>query len=89
MQPLLEELVLDKNSLNPFNSTGLGQFLKSMGLENLVITGVLTNAAVESTARTGGDRGYNVMVAEDACAAYNQAEHEAAFKSHSKTTSQS
>lgn len=80
LRPLPEELVLDKNSLNPFWSTGLGQLLKSVELENLVITGVLTNGAVESTARTAGDRGYNVIVVEDACAAYHQHEHEAVLR---------
>lgn len=86
LQPLPNELVLDKNSLNPFYSTGLSQILKNMSLENLVISGVLTNAAVESTARTGGDRGYNVIVVEDACAAYYNAEHEAALRSPPTTS---
>ncbi|MBI4333743.1 MAG: cysteine hydrolase [Chloroflexi bacterium] len=74
LQPLPGEVVLDKNSLNPFNSTPLAQVLHNMSLENLIITGVLTNGAVESTARTGGDRGYNTVVVEDACAAYSRDE---------------
>ncbi|MBI4331593.1 MAG: cysteine hydrolase [Chloroflexi bacterium] len=81
LQPLPGELVLDKNSLNPFNSTPLNQLLRNMGPENLVITGVLTNAAVESTAGGAGDMGYNVMVAEDACAAYNREDHENPLRS--------
>lgn len=86
LQPLANELVLDKNSLNAFNSTPLDQVLRNMGLENIVLTGVLTNAAVESTARTVSDRGYNVIVVEDACAAYYQADHEAALRSPSSGT---
>lgn len=76
LRPLDSELVLDKNTLNPFNSTPLDQISRNMGLENLLITGVLTNAAVESTARSAGDRGYNVIVVSDGCAAYTGADQE-------------
>ncbi len=74
--PLPQELVLDKNSSSPFPSTAIDQLLRNMGVENLLIAGLLTNVAVESTARSAGDRGYNPIVVADACAAYSQAEHE-------------
>ena len=74
--PLPHELVLDKNTTSPFPSTALDQLLRNMGVENLLIAGLLTNVAVESTARSAGDRGYNPIVVSDACAAYSQAEHE-------------
>lgn len=76
VSPLSHELVLDKNTATPFASTPLDQLLRNMDVENLVITGVLTNVAVESTARSAGDRGYNPIVVEDACAAYRSQEHE-------------
>ncbi len=76
LAPPPHELVLDKNSASPFASTALDQLLRNMGVENLVVTGVLTNVAVESAARDAGDRGYNVMAAEDGCAAYRKEEHE-------------
>ena len=75
LAPLPQELVLDKNSASPFASTALDQLLRNMGVENLVVAGVLTNVAVESTARDAGDRGYNVMGVEDGCAAYRPEEH--------------
>lgn len=81
LQAFSKELVLDKNSLNAFNSTPLDQVLRNMGLENIIITGILTNVAVESTARSAGDRGYNVIVIEDACAAYNRSDHENTMRS--------
>ena len=74
--PLPHELVLDKNTATPFASTALDQLLRNMGVENLLIAGLLTNVAVESTARSAGDRGYNPIVVSDACAAYSEAEHE-------------
>ena len=77
--PLPHDLVLDVNSVSPFASTSLDQLLRNMGVENLVVTGVLTNAAVESTATDAGDRGYNAILVEDGCAAYRQEEHEDAL----------
>ena len=74
--PLPHELVVDKNTISPFSSTALDQLLRNMGVENLLIAGLLTNVAVESTARSAGDRGYNPIVVSDACAAYSPAEHE-------------
>lgn len=78
--PTEADLVLDKNTLSPFNSTPLDQCLRNIGLENLLIAGRLTNAAVESTARSAGDRGFNAMVVEDACAAFHPSEHEASLR---------
>ena len=76
LAPLPHDLVLDVNSVSPFASTSLDQLLRNMGVENLVVTGVLTNAAVESTVTDAGDRGYNAILVEDGCAAYRQEEHE-------------
>ena len=73
------DLVMDKNTLSPFASTPLDQVLRNMGIENVVITGVTTNAAIETTAREAGDRGYCPIVVEDAVAAYLPDDHEGAM----------
>lgn len=70
------ELVLVRPTLSPFNGTALDQYLRNMGVENLLVAGVLSNAAVETTARDAGDRGYNTILVEDACAALSPEEHE-------------
>ena len=42
-----------------------------------MITGVATNACVETTARDGADRGYKCILVEDACATFHgQAVHD-------------
>lgn len=79
ISPRSSELIVDKHSLSPFNSTPLDQWLRNMKVENLVACGIITDAALEHTARNAGDRGYNVMVIEDASAALSQAEHEESF----------
>ncbi|HZU07281.1 MAG TPA: isochorismatase family cysteine hydrolase [Chloroflexota bacterium] len=68
LAPLPTELVLDKNSTGAFNSSPLDYYLHQLGVENLVVTGVSTNHCVDTTARDAADRGYNVILVEDACA---------------------
>jgi nicotinamidase-related amidase len=48
--------------------TDLALILQARGIDTLVLTGVSTNFAVESTARTAADAGYNVVVARDCVA---------------------
>jgi nicotinamidase-related amidase len=75
LAPLPNELLLMKQTLSPFNSTALDQHLRNMGVENIVLGGVLTNAAVDTTARAAADRGFNVLVVDEACAALSQEDH--------------
>ena len=49
------------------------------GIENLVIGGVLTEGAPETTARGAGERGYSVFLIEDACASLSPDDHAATF----------
>ncbi|HVA25934.1 MAG TPA: isochorismatase family cysteine hydrolase [Chloroflexota bacterium] len=77
LEPKEGELTLLKQTLSPFNGTALDQYLRNMGVQNLVLAGVLTNGAVESTARNAGDRGFNAIVAADACAALSAEDQQA------------
>ena len=71
--PIAGELVFAKGSVGPFASTPLEIALRARGVETLVVGGVATHLAVESTVREAADRGFTVVVLEDACAA--PAEH--------------
>ena len=57
----------------------LPRTLTELGAEMLVLAGTLTNVCVESTARDANMAGWRVIVAEGACAAVTDAEHEAAL----------
>lgn len=76
------ELVLDKNASGAFTSSPLDFSLHQMGLRTLVIVGVATFACVDNTARAAADRGYNVILVEDACAGSPNREpaHEATLR---------
>ena len=51
-----------------------------MGIQHLVITGVATNACVESTARGAADLGFWSVLVDDACATFDPAMHESTLK---------
>ena len=53
--------------------------MRNLNLETLVISGMATDMCVETTARDAADRGYNVIVAEDAVATFFADHHRAAL----------
>lgn len=74
------ELVLSKTSSGPLNSTKLDQTLHNLGIESLIITGLTTDVCVTQTARETADRGFQVIIAEDACTTLSDEMHRAALQ---------
>jgi nicotinamidase-related amidase len=62
-----EPLVV-KHYPNSFRETNLLDLLKGWGIERVIITGMMTHMCVDATARAAADFGFQVIVAEDACA---------------------
>lgn len=75
LDPLTGELVIDKNSSGAFNSSPLDQYLHAFEIQNLVVCGSATSRCVDGTARGAADRGYNVILAEDACIDHSERNH--------------
>ncbi len=65
-----DDLVIYKTSSGTLNSTDLVQKLHNMNVESVVVTGVLTNVCVETTARDLADRSFDVVIVDDACATH-------------------
>jgi len=63
------ELVLVAPSLSSFNTTDIERVLNNLGIKQLLIAGALTNRAVDLTAFDARDRGFEVIVAAEACVA--------------------
>jgi nicotinamidase-related amidase len=57
---------ISKRRRNAFHDTGLDTLLRDLGVTQIVLTGIATSAGVESTARSGVDYGYHVVLATDA-----------------------
>jgi nicotinamidase-related amidase len=68
VKPVEGEKIFTKNEVSCFNGTGLNDYLKSIGVKNLVICGMQTHMCVEGAVRAGYDLGYNVTLVHDACA---------------------
>jgi nicotinamidase-related amidase len=70
-------VVEGKRGLDTFASTNLDFILRSRGIENIVLGGFLTNCCVESTMRTGYEKGFNVITLTDCTACLSQEEQAA------------
>ena len=81
LKPQETDFVIQKNTSGTFISTRLDSFLKNMGIETVLVTGVVTNFCVHSTAREACDYGFQVLIVEDCCAAWSPEIHEATLKS--------
>jgi nicotinamidase-related amidase len=62
------EPIVYKHEPNSFLNTELLDLLKSWEIERVVICGMMTHMCVDATARAASDFGFQVIVAEDACA---------------------
>jgi nicotinamidase-related amidase len=69
-----------KNQYDAFYNTDLEEYLKSRGIEQVIITGVLTNLCCETTARSAFVKGFEVLFPLDATAAYNKEFHLSTFR---------
>lgn len=70
VQPQSNDPVVVKHRYSAFHNTDLETILRANGIRSIVLTGVVTNVCVETTAREGYVRDYYVVVPEDATGAY-------------------
>ena len=71
------DLVVEKNTYSAFRGTGLEERLAEMGVEEVIVTGVMTNLCCETTAREAFVRGFRVFFSTDATATASVELHEA------------
>lgn len=67
--PAEGEAVLQKTEPNSFLGTGLDERLAELGVDRLVVAGMMTSMCVDSTVRAAAERGLAVQLVHDACAA--------------------
>jgi len=70
-----DEPLVRGQAANGFDRTVLDTILRLAGVDTLVIVGIATDVAVESTARAASDLGYRTIVVSDACTADNDESH--------------
>ncbi|WAH37826.1 cysteine hydrolase family protein [Alicyclobacillus dauci] len=77
LKPLSDEIVVEKTTDSVLMGTNYERILRNMGIEWVVVTGVVTDQCVASTVRNLADAGFDVILVEDCCCAATKALHEA------------
>ena len=66
---------IEKHQYDAFYETNLKNLLNEKGIENIIITGVLTHLCCETTARAAFVNGFSVILPIDGTADYNEKFH--------------
>lgn len=69
--PLPTETVFVKHYANSFRETPLLEHLRALGVEQLVIAGMMTSMCVDAASRAGFDFGFDIILLHDAMTTKN------------------
>jgi len=79
LEPQDGDLVVEKMSMSAWETSRLESYLHHGGRDTIINCGSWTNMSVEHTARTGADKGFRMIVPEDACSTMNDDWHRASI----------
>lgn len=79
LEPQEGDLIVEKMRMSAWEGTRLEPLVTGLGRDTLIVTGAWTNMSIEHTARTGADKGYFMVVPEDACSSMNADWHHASI----------
>ncbi len=79
LEPKPGDLVVEKMTMSAWESGRLETYLRGGGRDTIINAGAWTNMSVEHTARTGADKGYRIIVPDDACSTMNADWHDASI----------
>ena len=75
LAPVAGEIVVNKTTDSATSGTNYTSLLRNIGIDTVVVTGIVTDQCVASTVRGLADEGFNVIVVEDCCAAATEDVH--------------
>lgn len=79
LAPQPGDLICEKMSMSAWETSRLQSYLHHGGRDTIINCGAWTNMSVEHTARTGADKGFHMIVPEDACSTMNAEWHAASI----------
>jgi gluconolactonase len=79
LEPQAGDFLVEKMRMNGWQGTKLELLLQGLARDTVIVTGAWTNMSIEHTARTGADKGYTMIVPEDACSTMNADWHNASI----------
>ena len=74
-QPRSGEAIISKTRYSALARTGLAEQLQAKGVDTLILAGLTTECCVASSAWDAFERDFHVLIAADACAAYEEGLH--------------
>ena len=80
LAPLEDEIVVNKTTDSVSLGTNYTQLMQNMGIDTIIVTGVVTDQCVANTVRVLADQGFRVICVHDCCASPDPALHEAELK---------
>ncbi|MFX0041750.1 MAG: cysteine hydrolase family protein [Candidatus Hodarchaeota archaeon] len=80
LKPGENDIIIIKTTNGTFSSTDLEHQLRNIGVNTVIIVGVVTHICVENTARIAFDLGFNVFLVKDACAGWSPILHNTALR---------
>ena len=80
LEPHPGDHVVEKMRMSAWEGTALETILRAEGRDLIIETGAWTNMSIEHTARTGADKGYVMVIPQDACSTMNADCHRASIE---------
>ena len=74
------DILIEKVAYSAIYMTRLGWLLRKLGIERLIVGGIVTNGGVASTVRDAHVRDIPVTVLSDGCAAFTPAVHDVSIE---------
>jgi ureidoacrylate peracid hydrolase len=79
-QPRAGDMVVSKSRFSAFSGTGLDEMLRSRGIDTVVLAGLTTECCIQASAWAAFELDFRVILASDACAAYEDDLHRHALR---------
>lgn len=80
LKPEKDEIVVNKTTDSVLAGTNYARLLRNMGVDTVVVCGIVTDQCVAGTVRELADNDFHVITVEDGCAAADQELHDAELK---------
>ena len=79
-QPEAEDVIVSKSRFSAFAGTGLAERLRAQAIDTLVLAGLTTECCIQASAWAAFELDFRVILASDACAAYEESLHRHALR---------
>jgi ureidoacrylate peracid hydrolase len=79
-KPQAGDVVVSKPRFNAFAGTGLAERLRAQGIDTVVLAGLTTECCIQASAWAAFELDFHVILASDACAAYEEDLHRHALR---------